>query len=164
VCTCPRELSLHTGPPHNKISILSGFLATLATAIGGSLINGSARAIPQFARRLTKMQRGGSAAAFIQFNVRRPHGLHSERRPSYPSVTSRAWLGWEKRDISHSLRNVAQCGALSVRQHQTPNYESDAVDGSSTGTSVPWMWVLLKLPRFGGGKYANDHDSRSRYR
>jgi hypothetical protein len=23
---------------------------------------------------------------------------------------------------------------------------SDAVDGSSTGTEVPWMWVLLKLP------------------
>ena len=28
----------------------------------------------------------------------------------------------------------------------------DAVDGSSTGTRVPWMWVLLRLPRFGGGK------------
>jgi len=23
---------------------------------------------------------------------------------------------------------------------------SDAVDGSSTGTSVPWMWALLRLP------------------
>jgi hypothetical protein len=22
----------------------------------------------------------------------------------------------------------------------------DAVDGSSTGTSVPWMWALLRLP------------------
>jgi hypothetical protein len=22
----------------------------------------------------------------------------------------------------------------------------DAVDGSSTGTSVPWMWALLKAP------------------
>src|SRR5262249_7356953 len=27
----------------------------------------------------------------------------------------------------------------------------DAVDGSSTGTEVPWMWVLLRPPRFGGG-------------
>jgi hypothetical protein len=27
---------------------------------------------------------------------------------------------------------------------------SDAVDGSSTGTEVPWMWVLLRPPRFGG--------------
>ena len=27
---------------------------------------------------------------------------------------------------------------------------SDAVDGSSTGTGVPKMWALLKLPRFGG--------------
>jgi hypothetical protein len=26
----------------------------------------------------------------------------------------------------------------------------DAVDGSSTGTSVPWMWGLLRLPRFRG--------------
>ena len=25
------------------------------------------------------------------------------------------------------------------------------------------MWVLLMLPRFGGAKYANDHDHRSRY-
>src|ERR1700733_6017933 len=39
----------------------------------------------------------------------------------------------------------------------------DAVDGSSTGTSVPWMWVLLKLPRFGGAKHASDHDTRSRH-
>ena len=27
---------------------------------------------------------------------------------------------------------------------------SDAVDGSSTGTRVPWMWVLLRLPRCRG--------------
>jgi hypothetical protein len=26
----------------------------------------------------------------------------------------------------------------------------DAVDGSSTGTEVPSMWVLLRPPRFGG--------------
>jgi len=24
------------------------------------------------------------------------------------------------------------------------------VDGSSTGTAVPWMWALLRLPRFRG--------------
>jgi hypothetical protein len=28
----------------------------------------------------------------------------------------------------------------------------DAVDGSSTGTQVPWVWVLLTPPRFGGAK------------
>jgi hypothetical protein len=33
----------------------------------------------------------------------------------------------------------------------------DAVDGSSTGTEVPWMWVLLRPPRFGGAKYASGH-------
>jgi transposase len=41
---------------------------------------------------------------------------------------------------------------------------SDAVDGSSTGTGVPSMWGLLRLPRFGGAKHANDYDGRSRRR
>jgi hypothetical protein len=40
----------------------------------------------------------------------------------------------------------------------------DAVDGSSTGTRVPWMWVLLKAPRFEGANHANDHHDRSRHR
>ncbi|MDB5580751.1 MAG: hypothetical protein JWR80_5927 [Bradyrhizobium sp.] len=35
---------------------------------------------------------------------------------------------------------------------------SDAVDGSSTGTSVPWMWALLRLPRFRGASHADDND------
>ena len=39
----------------------------------------------------------------------------------------------------------------------------DAVDGSSTGTEVPWMWVLLRPLRLGGAKYANGQDDRSRY-
>jgi hypothetical protein len=40
----------------------------------------------------------------------------------------------------------------------------DAVDGSSTGTRVPRKWVLLKHPRFGGAKHANDYDNRFRHR
>ena len=36
----------------------------------------------------------------------------------------------------------------------------DAVDGSSTGTRVPLMWGLLRLPRFGGAKHANGYDNR----
>src|SRR5262249_54488153 len=40
----------------------------------------------------------------------------------------------------------------------------DAVDGSCTGTEVPWMWVLLRPPRFGGAKHASGHDNWSRYR
>jgi hypothetical protein len=36
----------------------------------------------------------------------------------------------------------------------------DAVDGSSAGTSVPWMWALLRLPRFRGESHADDHDNR----
>jgi hypothetical protein len=39
--------------------------------------------------------------------------------------------------------------------------EFDAVDGSSTGTRVPWMWAPLRLPRFGGANHADDHDNRS---
>src|SRR5882757_1120013 len=42
--------------------------------------------------------------------------------------------------------------------------ESDAVDGSSTGTSVPWMWALLRLPRFRGANHADDNDNRFRHR
>ena len=34
----------------------------------------------------------------------------------------------------------------------------DAVDGSSTGTEVPWMWVLLRSPRFGGATHASGHE------
>ena len=33
----------------------------------------------------------------------------------------------------------------------------DAVDGSSTGTEVSWMWVLLRPPRFGGATHASGH-------
>src|SRR5215471_5712004 len=40
----------------------------------------------------------------------------------------------------------------------------DAVDGSSTGTRVPSMWVLLGRPLLEEPDYANDHDYRSRYR
>src|SRR6267143_1239295 len=35
---------------------------------------------------------------------------------------------------------------------------------SSTGTSVPWMWALLRLPRFRGASHADDDDNRFRYR
>src|SRR5438034_179067 len=37
----------------------------------------------------------------------------------------------------------------------------DAVDGSSTGTEVPWMWVLLRPPRFGGATHASGQDRKS---
>src|SRR5258706_12214736 len=40
----------------------------------------------------------------------------------------------------------------------------DAVGGSSTGTSVPWMWALLRLQRFRGANHADDNDNRFRHR
>ena len=36
---------------------------------------------------------------------------------------------------------------------ETPLYKAiwpHRAVGSSTGTRVPWMWVLLRLPQFGG--------------
>src|SRR5262249_35240141 len=39
-----------------------------------------------------------------------------------------------------------------------------AVDGCSTGTEVPSMWALLRLPRFGGANHADGHDNRPRHR
>ena len=41
---------------------------------------------------------------------------------------------------------------------------SDAVDGSSTGTRVPWMWALLRLPRFRGAKLSLSFHASKRYR
>jgi len=35
---------------------------------------------------------------------------------------------------------------------------------SSTGTSVPWMWALLRLPRLRGASHADDNDNRFRHR
>ena len=32
------------------------------------------------------------------------------------------------------------------------------------GTRVPWMWALLRLPRFRGAIHADSHDNRSRHR
>jgi hypothetical protein len=37
----------------------------------------------------------------------------------------------------------------------------DAVDGSSSGTRVPRMWELLRLPRFRGASHADSYDGRS---
>src|SRR6266567_2754418 len=39
----------------------------------------------------------------------------------------------------------------------------DAVDGSSTGTRVPWMWVLIRPHDSEEPNHASDHDNRSRY-
>src|SRR5258706_10296769 len=64
---------------------------------------------------------------------------------------------------------VAQCFTSVCRYQQrnafeTEASESDAVDGSSTGTSEPWMWALLRLPRFRGANHADDNDNRFRHR
>ena len=49
------------------------------------------------------------------------------------------------------LTGMTTCGCYS-QPEDTEMITSvvDAVDGSSTGTSVPWMWALLRLPRFRG--------------
>ena len=45
------------------------------------------------------------------------------------------------RPLASASRPTADVG-------QVRTSASDAVDGSSTGTRVPWIWVLLRLPRF----------------
>src|SRR5712671_2634621 len=39
----------------------------------------------------------------------------------------------------------------------------DAVDGSSTGTGVPWMWVLIRPHDSEEPSHASDYDHRSRH-
>src|SRR6476620_7667911 len=65
-----------------------------------------------------------------------------------------------KRYIRLARRRKGASAFFLAAQESAP----DAVDGSSTGTEVPWMWVLLRPPRFGGAKYASGHDNRSRHR
>ena len=36
------------------------------------------------------------------------------------------------------------------------------LNGSSTSTQMPWMWLLLMLPGFRGANHANGHKDRSR--
>jgi hypothetical protein len=54
------------------------------------------------------------------------------------------------------LRNYCRAPVRDQADRARWTSASDAVDGSSTGTSVPWMWALLRLPRFGGESHADD--------
>src|SRR4029434_3940011 len=51
------------------------------------------------------------------------------------------------------------CASFSSDRHAFDAHGISAlwpcVDGSSTGTEVPWMWVLLRPPRFGGATHAS---------
>jgi hypothetical protein len=47
--------------------------------------------------------------------------------------------------LADEMTNVAAIAAV----HESG---SDAVDASSSGTRVPWMWALLRLPRYKGAK------------
>jgi hypothetical protein len=64
-----------------------------------------------------------------------------------------------------ALTGMTTCGCYS-QPEDTEMITSvvDAVDGSSTGTSVPRIWALLRLPRFRGASHADDDDNRFRYR
>src|SRR5262249_33694821 len=54
------------------------------------------------------------------------------------------------KDVSPSFNRGGRV-ALRPRRRGSRSHGSafDAVGGSSTGTEVPWMWVLLRPPRFG---------------
>ena len=99
-----------------------------------------------------------------------PHLLSRADGRATREETSRwrpqAWRGHPKlRRRSTGPSSRARRGDR-VRASFAAVHESafDAVDGSSTGTEVPWMWVLLRPPRFGGAKHASGHDNWSRYR
>src|SRR5215204_3096989 len=62
---------------------------------------------------------------------------------------------------SHSGRRSDRIEPLFSAVHESA---VDAVDGSSTGPSMPWIWPLLRLPRFRGVSHADDDDNRFRYR
>src|SRR6478735_11223199 len=69
-------------------------------------------------------------------------------------------------DRSHGFRDLVLL-LLSLLFSFLPPFTAsliDAVAGSSTGTSVPWMWALLRLPRFRGASHADDNDDRFRPR
>jgi hypothetical protein len=55
----------------------------------------------------------------------------------------------------HNRREVSKSHFAAVHESGI-----DAVDASSTGTSVPWMWALLRLPRFRGASHANNNENR----
>jgi hypothetical protein len=54
--------------------------------------------------------------------------------------------------------NEAGEGSRRTTKCEAPMSAFDAVDGSSTGTRVPRMWELLRLPRFRGVSHANGYD------
>src|SRR5271168_3170713 len=78
----------------------------------------------------------------------------SLKRSTQNLQLSTSWAG----RLHHLLRDQRTWHGRDLRS------ESDAVDGSSTGTSVPWMWALLRLPRFRGASHADDNDNRFRHR
>ncbi len=73
-------------------------------------------------------------------------------------------LGWPVLAQSCRSRGCPFPGAERTCQTAGLRSHFDAVDGSSTGTSVPWMWALLRLPRFRGASHADDNDNRFRHR
>jgi hypothetical protein len=83
-------------------------------------------------------------------------------RPGAPSCIH--LTGGHGRRIVSSLVGTSHACATDCEIAAMHESVVDAVDGSSTGTRVPWMWTLLRLQQFRGASPADRHDSRSRYR
>jgi hypothetical protein len=64
------ERSLHTGPPLNKINHLARFLATLATAIGDSLIGRPDRRVRRGSHPSIRATVGELSSVWIAFATR----------------------------------------------------------------------------------------------
>jgi hypothetical protein len=52
-------------------------------------------------------------------------------------------------------------GTFETRRRTLKRSADDAVDGSSTGTGVPRMGLLLRPPQYRGANHANNYDNRS---
>ncbi len=65
--------------------------------------------------------------------------------------------------VSAVLQGLRQVGFIDGQNAAVNVSGYDAVDGSSTGSRVPRMWALFRLPRFRAA-HADYHDNRSRHR
>jgi hypothetical protein len=127
------------------------------------------RAAPDFAPNLERLKSTRDAAGPLGLTLvpAEARGLDALEQAFATMIGERAQAltvlsdGGAVQLSSHSGRRSDRIEPLFAAVHESA---VDAVDGSSTGTSVPWMWALLRLPRFRGASHADDDDNRFRYR
>ena len=85
-------------------------------------------------------------------NLARAERLHEQFLQLRPLVGTREPSGEPPIDVLETDREKRDLVMFNYRRKSGKQLlilrssQFDAVDGSSTGTSVPWMWALLRLP------------------